>query len=671
MSTERSALGRFLSLVPVESFAERYAADVTDSSYFGFPLDSALRAEEDLRSPGKRSVAYFSMEFGLSAAGYNTFYPDKKVPSLNVPPAHHIFSNLRAIDYYLSIRTGGRIDLPIYSGGLGVLAGDTLKSAADRGVSLAGVGILWNKGYFKQNFWFKDGQIPEETTWDPQNYPGLVPLSTRIAIPLRRETVHLRLWKYFVYSYDHKHAIPLILLDSHVPENSEFEQKLTDQLYRSDNAEWKILQRVILGIGGMRALEALGYSIDRYHLNEGHAALAFTEKMRSTGAKDAKELSEKFAYTCHTPVAAGHDRFQKKALEAVLPEAEYALLARYGQDPHTPELINFTEHAMNTSRHVNAVAQKHGEVTRLQFPQHAANIRAITNGVHTHTWVSAPFAKLFDAFPTFGDWRRDPERLVKSLGLKDDAKYRAALWAAHAENKKALAQVLKSWHIDPNVFTVCWARRIAGYKRPALILQDVHALVDIARRVGPIQIIFAGKAHPQDDIGATRVNEMLTAIDALEEHRDVLRVLMLENYDTTIGKMLASSVDVWLNNPLPPFEASGTSGMKAILNGVLQLSTLDGWVVEAAEKNIGWIFGWEHHGTEVGDEKNQRLTEDSRRLYEMLERVVKLYYQTAPGGTLDPSSDWLTKMAHAVSEAGFFSTGRMVSEYESKIWDGR
>lgn len=662
-------LKKFLGLVPVDLFDQNYSHDITEESFFGFPLEPIIRAEENLLSPDSRSIAYFSMEYGLSSNTYNILSSKKPIPDKNRSYEHHVFSNLRAMDYYLSIKTNHMLDLPIYSGGLGVLAGDTLKSAADRGLPLAAVGILWHKGYFKQNFWFKDGQIPEETDWDPFAYPGLIPLTTQVEIQLKKETIYLKLWKYFVYSFDKKNVIPLILLDSNVEGNSDFTKKLTGQLYRSDNAEWKILQRIILGIGGMKAIEKLGYSIHVYHLNEGHAALAFIEKAKNIPAAELENLKDRFAYTCHTPVAAGHDRFQKKILQEILPDAEFNLLKKFGQDPDSPDLINLTQQAMTTSEHVNAVAQKHGEVTRAQFPQHHHRIEAVTNGVHTHTWVSDFTAALLDKYSgRIGDWRRDPTLLKNVLSLKDDRAFRADLWSAHQANKQKICSLLKSWRINADTFTICWARRIAAYKRPSLILQDIARLVGIAKRIGPIQILLAGKAHPKDDIGFTHVQEMLNAIDSLEKERDHLRVLMLENYDTYFGKLLASSVDVWLNNPLPPFEASGTSGMKAILNGVLQLSTLDGWVVEAADKNIGWIFGWQHETKEIGDERNLRLWDDAQALYNILEQVTTLYYQTNQKGILNPDSDWITKMIHAISEAGFFNTGRMVAEYQEKIW---
>lgn len=632
-------------------------------------MEPILAAEQRLRAKASRSVAYFSMEYGLSTNSYNPLSSCLPETDANRAPDLHIFSNMRAIDYYLSVRTGHRLDLPIYSGGLGVLAGDTLKSSADLNVPLVAVGILWKKGYFKQNFWFKDGQIPEETKWDPSSYPGLVPLSSCVEIPLKKESIRLRLWKYFVYSFDKKNVVPLVLLDSDVSENSDLNRRLTGQLYKSDNNEWKILQRIILGIGGMKAVEALGYRISRYHLNEGHAALAFVEKAKHLSGSQIGKLKNHFAYTCHTPVAAGHDRFQKKTVSEYLSDEQSALLKKHGQDPHYPDQINLTLQAMHTSRFVNAVAKKHGEISRLQFPDNKDRIESITNGVHTHTWISEPITRVLDRHDgTFGDWRQDPTRLARALELKDDAGFRRELWEAHQTNKKKLCSLLKSWRVNPDLFTICWARRIASYKRPSLILQDVGKIVDLARTVGPIQILFAGKAHPKDDLGFTFVNEMLSTIDSLEKERGLVRVLMLENYDTYLGKLLTSGVDVWLNNPLPPFEASGTSGMKAILNGVLQLSTLDGWVVEAADRNLGWIFGWQHNSNEVGDERNLRLKEDAGELYGMLKKVVELYYRTESRGELDITSDWLTKMVHAIAAAGYFNTHRMVREYQDKIW---
>lgn len=663
-------LDSFLRHVPVCEFKEKYAEDITNSSYFGFPLETLLKVEETLHDAAKMSVAYFSMEYGLSTSFYQPFSKAKPTNPKNLFTDHFIFSNMRTIDYYVSLKVDRSPDLPIYSGGLGVLAGDTLKSAADLHISMAAVGILWHKGYFKQNFWFKFGQNPEELDWDPNTFPGLIPLETIIHIPLKKEKISLRLWKYYVYSFDRQFAVPLILLDSNLPENPPSVQNLTAQLYRSDSAWWRILQRTILGLGGMKAMEALGYTLHKYHLNEGHAALAFVEKAKAMDDKKIETLKSQFAYTCHTPVAAGHDRFKLKDVQEILNTEEINLLKRFGTDPSQMGTINLTQQALNTCDVINAVSQKHGEVTRLQFPQYEKKIQAITNGVHHHTWVSAPMASLFDKYQErIGPWREDPRHLVNITRLKTDPQFRSELWEAHQQNKRTLCQLLRPWHVREDVFTLCWARRIAAYKRPSLILHHIEALLEIAHTLGPLQILYAGKSHPQDNLGFTFVNDMLNHIDSLNKEKDLIRVIMFENYDTYFGKLLASSVDVWLNNPLPPFEASGTSGMKAILNGVLQLSTLDGWFVEAADKNIGWTFGWQHQGNQVGDEHDLKMEEDSQALYDCLAaQVVKLYYDTLSEGQVRPESEWIDKMIHAISQAGIFNTHRMIQEYSEKIW---
>lgn len=324
---------------------------------------------------------------------------------------------------------------------------------------------------------------------------------------------------------------------------------------------------------------------------------------------------------------------------------------------------------MNNCEKVNAVAVKHGEITRLQFSDFASKIQAITNGIHVHTWLSESFRGLFDRYEsTLGNWRDHPENLQKVHALKGHQQFRKDIFAAHQENKKNLITTLKGWRLKEDVLTIGWARRIAGYKRPALIFHNVEQILRIAYEVGPLQIILAGKAHPNDDIGSAHIEEILDHIDQLNEHREVIKVLILENYDTYFGKLLTSSVDVWLNNPLPPFEASGTSGMKAILNGVVQVSTLDGWVVEAARDDIGWIFGYQHSGAKVGQEMELRLDEDSHALYNVLDEVAKLYYQTNREGNIDIQSPWIDKMIHCVGRSSFFNTQRMMREYQGKMW---
>ena len=654
----------------IEDFDKQYAQEINEKEYFGFPLKPILEAETRLLHGDVPSIGYFSMEYGIAPSIYNTFSMKKAMSERNRFYKHEVFSNNWLCDYIFRVEINKMLDIPIYSGGLGVLAGDSMKSVADLGISLAAIGILWHKGYFKQNFWYKHGQVPEELQWDPQTYPGLIPLKNILTLNTKEGPIYLRLWKYYIYSFDKKQVVPLILLDSDLPNNKDYFRQLTGQLYRSDNAWWKIIQRTILGIGGMRALENLGYSINRYHLNEGHAAFAILEKyMTMPNKNDLSQIRNNFIFTCHTPVAAGHDRFSISDVSNVL-EPHYLQAAEmFGKENPQSGEINLTFMALNNCDKVNAVAQKHGEVMRLQFPSYAPKIQAITNGVHTYTWASESFQKLFEKYrPTIGAWDEDPRALENVRKLSADAKFRKELFEAHQANKQNLLKIIKPWKFKEDVFTISWARRIANYKRPALILQKIESLIELAREVGPIQIIMAGKAHPNDNIGGTRLDQIFDHIDKLNHYKDIIKVLVLENYDTYFGKLLSNSVDVWLNNPLPPFEASGTSGMKAIINGVLQITTLDGWVVEAAQDDIGWIFGYQHHGHEIGSEADLRLDEDADALYDTLESAMKLYYQTIKNGRINPQTPWVDKMINCVAKSAFFSTQRMVEEYNTRMW---
>lgn len=670
MGSHKTAMEYEDFISSIDSFEENYKEEINKNFYFGFPLTPVLTAEHNLLSGQAESIAYFSMEFGLAPSIYNSFQFKKPIGAKNQFDTHQVFSNDWLRDYLFKVHTDKMLDIPIYGGGLGVLAGDAIKSSADLGFPFAGIGILWNKGYFKQNFWYKHGQIPEELMWDPLTYPGLVALKRIVTIETKDGPLHLRLWKYYVYSYDKARVCPLILLDSNLPQNNDFFKKLTDQLYRSDDVRWKIYQRAILGIGGMKALEALGYAIDYYHLNEGHAAFAIVERyVKLEDKAEMEDYHNRFVYTCHTPVAAGHDRFNIDDVKGVLKD-EYADASQLlGKETTDSEQINLTHMCLSFCNKVNAVAQKHGEIMRMQFPQFSSKIKAITNGVHTHTWVSESFAQLFDRYvDMFGDWRKLPENLAGVRQLKTNQEFRRNIFEAHQINKHNLIEILKPWQLREDILTIGWARRIAGYKRPALIFQNIQRILHLAYDIGPLQIILAGKAHPNDDIGSAHIEKILEHIDQLNNHKDFIKVLILENYDTYFGKLLTNSVDVWLNNPLPPFEASGTSGMKAILNGVLELTTLDGWVVEAKGDDLGWIFGYEHSGTDIGSEKVLRLDEDSEALYNTLEKVIKLYYETYKDGILDQRSLWIDKMIHCVERSAFFNTQRMMREYKEKMW---
>ena len=651
----------------IDRFQEHYSQDINSESYFGMPLASIIAGENKLRDGAEKKLAYFSMEYGLASSFYNTFKSALPCDPHNLIPANTIFSNYRLSDYFFDLRLDSMIDLPIYSGGLGVLAGDTLKTMADYKMAAVGVGILWHAGYFRQRFWFKYGQVPEKMHWHPYSYPGLIPLKNIIKIKLKYEEVYLRIWKYYVYSYKHDYAIPLVLLDADIPQNKEHIRRLTEQLYRSDNSWLKIMQRVILGFGGIVALRELGYKIDVYHLNEGHAVFAFVEKARGLKEEEFRKLKDNFVYTCHTPIEAGHDRFCPEELAGVLNDEDFSLVARHGRE--STGLINLTLLAMNTSSSINAVSKSHKEVMGRQFPKYKERIAAVTNGVHTHTWISEEFKKVFRAFPdVFSDFEANPMILSRAKELKSNMDFRRMVWEAHQANKRRFCSFLEKWKLKENCCTVCWARRIAVYKRPSLILQDTKRLVELAKRIGPLQIILAGKAHPNDNLAFTFINEMLDKVDALAGSYGFLKVVIIENYEIYLAQILTSSVDIWLNNPLPPLEASGTSGMKAILNGVIQLTTLDGWVPEAQDKGIGKIFGSRDETTVMKGDTQLRLREDSQELYTNLEELMRLYYHTNKEGKVDLASAWIDMMIDCIATSGYFNTYRMLDQYKYDIW---
>jgi glycogen phosphorylase len=657
----------FYSLVQVDDQDGHYAKDIKDNGYFGMPLKSIVDAEKRLRYPGQRGIAYFSMEYGLATSCYNKLSSQSPLNVSNKLPENAVFSNFRVADYFFALHQDNIIDLPIYSGGLGILAGDTVKTMADYKLPAAGIGILWSSGYFRQKFWFKYGQAPEKMRWDPYTYPGLIPLKNRIKIALKSEDVYLRLWKYYVYSYTHDAVVPLILLDSNIEPNSQSARNLTDQLYRSDNVFLKLLQRVILGFGGVGALDALGYNIDIYHLNEGHAVFAFVAKARGLADDELEKLKNKFFYTCHTPVEAGHDRFFFDDLDKVLKKEDTDIMERFGKE--RPGLANLTLLSMNISSAINAVSHNHQKVMHIQFPKYKDQIQYVTNGVHPHTWMSQGFREIFEKFPaTFPDFKANPMILSKAMQLKSNADFRAQLWQAHQSNKADLCKLLEKWSLEKDLFTICWARRIAAYKRPSLILYDINRLIRIAEKVGPLQIILAGKAHPNDNLGFTYINEMLDKVDKLNEDYGKLKIIVLENYDISLGRMLTSSVDVWLNNPLPPFEASGTSGMKAILNAVLQMSTVDGWMAEVTGKKIGAFFGFKNSEGSVGNESDLHMNDDSEELYRALGEMAGLYYKANQNGLVDVSSEWIDMMIECICTAAQFNTYRMLDQYKHQIW---
>ena len=544
-------------------------------------------------------------------------------------------------------------DMPTYSGGLGVLAGDTIRAAADLKVPLVGVTLLHRKGYFYQRLDGAGRQIEEPVAWAVDDF--LAELPQRVSVTIEGRAVALRAWKYAVAGPG-DFSVPVYLLDSDLPENSEWDRTLTHYLYGGDR-HYRLCQEVILGIGGVRMLRALGHrEISRYHMNEGHSSLLALELLDeeaqragrpSPNRDDLQIVREKCVFTTHTPVAAGHDQFPMALVHQVLGRQEVEEM----KDVFCcGDVLNLTFLALNLSRYVNGVAKKHGEIARLMFAGY--DVDAITNGIHAATWAAEPFTEIYDRY--IPGWHQDNSSLRSAMGIA-----KQEIWQAHRAAKRALLQWVNremNAGMDVDVFTIGFARRAASYKRTDLLFSDSERLRGIADRGGGLQIIYAGKAHPQDQAGKEQIQSVFRARDQL---RDKIRIAYLENYSMQIGKMMTAGVDVWLNTPLPPMEASGTSGMKAAVNGVPSLSVLDGWWIEGCIEGVtGWSIGPADRTVAAVADHSQ----DAASLYDKLEQVVMpLFYHNR--------DDYLDVMRHAIALNGsFFNTHRMLLQYVLKAY---
>ncbi|HEY0970462.1 MAG TPA: alpha-glucan family phosphorylase [Gemmatimonadales bacterium] len=547
---------------------------------------------------------------------------------------------------YFSMEIGLEPSVPTYSGGLGVLAGDTLKAAADLGLPFVGITLAHRKGYFEQRLDDSGSQTEQPCTWEPGD--RLAEAGPRVTVEVAGRLVHVRAWRYEVVGA-RGHVVPVYLLDADLPENAEQDRRLTDTLYGGGD-EYRLSQEVVLGMGGAALLRALGHTHGvQHHVNEGHAALvALALLERRLGGRSAWELDQadceavraQCVFTTHTPVPAGHDRFPRGLAEQVLGDARITLLDRAGG--MSGDWLNMTDLALRFSHYVNAVARRHQEVSQEMFPDH--RIQAVTNGVHAVTWTSEPFQKLFDRH--LPGWREDNFYLRHAVDIPLDE-----VRQAHQLAKYALLDEIERSNgvkLEPNVMTIGFARRATAYKRADLILTDPERLREIVRHVGPLQIVFAGKAHPRDDVGKGLIRNIHAAAGSLRED---VRVVYLQNYDMRLGGLLTSGTDLWLNNPLRPLEASGTSGMKAALNGVPSLSVLDGWWVEGClEGTTGWSIG-----------DDAKLPQDPARdipeMYLKLERVILPLFYAMPYA-------YATVMRNAIAVNGsYFNTHRMVQQY--------
>ncbi len=551
---------------------------------------------------------------------------------------------------YLSMEIAVDPAIPTYSGGLGVLAGDTVRSCADLGMPFVGVTLLHRRGYFRQRLDARGGQTEEPASWRPEDFAE--PLEARAAVELEGRRVAIRAWRYHVRGASSA-IVPVYLLDTDLPENADADRRITDSLYGGDE-RYRLLQEAVLGIGGVRMLRELGHrALTRFHLNEGHAALAVVALLEESGRRPGEAdaalgaliagVRQRCVFTTHTPVPAGHDRFPMALVERVVGSSACAWLRALGQRDE----VNLTDVALRGSRFVNGVAMRHGEVSRGMFPQYP--IRSITNGVHPATWAWPSVRALFDRH--IPDWRRDALALRYAVGIP----LSEIAWA-HARAKRALVDHVNratGARFDTEALTLGFARRATGYKRAALVFSDLERLTSIARQGGPLQLVFAGKAHPRDVEGKATIARVFAAAEAL---RGRIAVAYLPDYDIELARVLVAGADVWLNNPMPPLEASGTSGMKAALNGVPSLSVLDGWWVEGCVEGVtGWAIGGDARTAPRAAADLEREHADA--LYSKLERaVLPLYYKERE--RFREVMRWCIAL-----NASFFNTQRMVLEY--------
>lgn len=552
----------------------------------------------------------------------------------------------RARVAYFSMEIGLEDAIQTYSGGLGILAGDTLRSAADLGVQMVGVTLCHRKGYFRQTIDQHGSQHEAADSWAIEE--TLEEMEPRVFVRIEGRTVLLRCWRYIVRGSG-GHEIPVYLLDTNLEENSDWDRTLTDTLYGGDS-HYRLCQEVVLGIGGLKMIRALGHpNIETFHMNEGHSALLalhlLEERVADRSAKeftpaDIDAVRQQCVFTTHTPVPAGHDRFTRDLVHQVLGENRVDELE--GAGGWSDGTLNMTHLALHCSNYVNGVAMIHGEVSREMFPDY--RIRAVTNGVHAVTWTAAPIQRLFDRH--IPEWRHDNIYIRYAIDIPLNE-----VRQAHNEAKEELFREIHQSmgvELDPAILTIGFARRATPYKRADLLFHSLERLKWIAQHIGPFQIIYGGKAHPADWPGKDLIRRVISAAGMLTKD---IKVIYVPNYDMHWGRLLTSGVDIWLNTPEKTREASGTSGMKAALNGVPSLSVLDGWWIEGHLEDVtGWSIG------------NTRNAPDdavtvAHSLYDKLERVVVPLYYHQP-------MRFARIMRSAIALNGsFFNTQRMVSQY--------
>ena len=546
---------------------------------------------------------------------------------------------------YISMEIGIDSSIPTYSGGLGVLSGDTVRSAADLEIPMVAVCLCYSSGYFYQLFNEKGEQKEKEIEWN--YFYEFEKIAKPITIKIEDKEVLVTAWLYKVIGQS-GHIIPIYLLTTDVEGNEDWMKQMTGSLYDSTSRWNRIVQEQILGIGAVKLLKSLGYNnLEVYHLNEGHGSFSIVELFNNL--RDLEKVKESVVFTTHTPVPAGHDKFDQKLVDKVFENRFPSEIRKLADDNGS---LNMTFLGMNVSRYQNGVAKKHGEISQKMFPNN--NIDYITNGIHLPFWISKPIRKMLER--KWPNWKSNPHLLQSAIELDD-----LELFDAHIENKFNLINYQKghSWNLlDEELITFGFARRFATYKRATLIFHDIDRLGKLCQ--GKAQFLFAGKAHPKDVRGKDYIKKIYESGEYLYDNYGV-KVVLIENYNMDMAHMLVSGVDVWLNTPERYREASGTSGMKAALNGILNCSVLDGWWLEGYKRNpmAGWAIGPDDSNpSDPGVSNDWDI--DSNAFYEILENEIIPTYMN--------HDEWLFRSKNAISLAAFFNTHRMVLEYAEKAY---
>ena len=533
---------------------------------------------------------------------------------------------------FFSMEIGLNDDILTYSGGLGILAGDALKSCADLKLPVAGITLLYRQGYFRQRI--VDGsQVEEQQAWEHEKH--LKRVGNIVKVRIQGQEIAVACW---LYEFEHSHKTPILFLDTDLEENPDYFRHVCSRLYQGDRRD-RLVQEMILGIGGARMLASLGCSLKKYHMNEGHTALLALE-LYNTG-RSIEEIKSMCVFTTHTPVAAGHDIFD----EALVREMASDHIP-HGINIFHNSTLNMTHLALQFSGYTNSVARKHQKVSERMFPHH--DIESITNGVHTYTWTADCFRELFKKY--IPESCKDPFSLRGAINIPEKE-----IWEAHMASKRLLIEEVakQGINLNPDRFTIGFARRFAEYKRPDLVFFDTERLKGIAEK-HPVQIIFAGKAHPADQGGKNLIRKIIETGRAIGTSS--LSFVFLEDYCITTAKLMIAGCDVWLNNPKRPMEASGTSGMKAAINGVPQISTLDGWWLEGHIEGItGWSIGLHPHDPQFDNDFSPE--DEARDFYAKLEKeVLPRFY--------NHRSSWCRMMKSCIAINGsFFHTHRMMQQY--------